>query len=38
MKTSFAKLVAVGWRPVALMVAESAWIAVVVLAAVYWIL
>ncbi len=38
MKTSFAKLVAVGWRPVALMVAETAWIAVVVLAAVYWIL
>jgi uncharacterized integral membrane protein (TIGR00698 family) len=38
MKTSFRKLAAVGWRPVALMVAETAWIALVVLAAVYWLL
>jgi uncharacterized integral membrane protein (TIGR00698 family) len=34
MKTSFKALAAVGWRPVALMVLETAWIAAVVLAAV----
>ncbi|HWA62787.1 MAG TPA: putative sulfate exporter family transporter [Caulobacteraceae bacterium] len=34
MKTSFKDLVAVGWRPVALMVLETAWIATLVLAAV----
>lgn len=36
MKTSFKDLIAVGWRPVALMVAETAWIAALVLAAVTW--
>jgi len=36
MKTSFKDLVAVGWRPVGLMVAETAWIALVVFAAVTW--
>ncbi len=34
MKTSFKALIAVGWRPVAVMVAETAWIAGLVLAAV----
>jgi uncharacterized integral membrane protein (TIGR00698 family) len=34
MKTSFKELVAVGWRPVGLMVLETAWIAGLVLAAV----
>ena len=34
MKTSFKALIAVGWRPVAVMVAETAWIASLVLAAV----
>jgi uncharacterized integral membrane protein (TIGR00698 family) len=34
MKTSFKALIAVGWRPVALMVLETAWIGAVVLAAV----
>jgi hypothetical protein len=34
MKTSFKALAAVGWRPVALMVLETAWIAAVVLTAV----
>lgn len=34
MKTSFRKLAAVGWRPVALMVAETAWIAGLVLVVV----
>lgn len=34
MKTSFKDLVAVGWRPVGLMVAETVWIGVLVLAAV----
>jgi uncharacterized integral membrane protein (TIGR00698 family) len=34
MKTSFGDLVKVGWRPVALMVLETAWVAAVVLAAV----
>jgi uncharacterized integral membrane protein (TIGR00698 family) len=33
MKTSFKSLVAVGWRPVALMVAETVWVAVLVAAA-----
>jgi uncharacterized integral membrane protein (TIGR00698 family) len=37
MKTSFKDLVAVGWRPVGLMVAETAWIFAVVLAAVFWL-
>jgi uncharacterized integral membrane protein (TIGR00698 family) len=37
MKTSFRKLAAVGWRPVGLMVVETAWIAVIVLAAVIWL-
>ena len=34
MKTSFKDLAAAGWRPVALMVAETAWIAGLVLAVV----
>jgi uncharacterized integral membrane protein (TIGR00698 family) len=34
MKTSFKALVAVGWRPVALMVAETVWIGVLVMVAV----
>ena len=34
MKTSFKALAAVGWRPVALMVLETVWIAGVVLVAV----
>jgi len=38
MKTSFKKLVAVGWRPIGLMAIETAWIAVVVLGAVIWLL
>jgi uncharacterized integral membrane protein (TIGR00698 family) len=38
MKTSFRKLAAVGWRPVALMVVETAWIAAFVLAIVYGVL
>ena len=38
MKTSFKDLVAVGWRPVGLMIAETAWIFVVVLVAVIWLL
>ncbi len=37
MKTSFGKLVAVGWRPIALMVAETAWIAAVVFVFVKWL-
>jgi len=36
MKTSFKDLIAVGWRPVGLMVAETAWIAAVVFIAVAW--
>lgn len=36
MKTSFKDLIAVGWRPVGLMVAETAWIALLVLVAVTW--
>lgn len=35
MKTSFKALVEVGWRPVGLMVAETAWIGVLVLSAVW---
>jgi uncharacterized integral membrane protein (TIGR00698 family) len=38
MKTSFKHLFAVGWRPVALMVAETVWIAALVLAATTTIL
>jgi uncharacterized membrane protein YadS len=34
MKTSFKDLVAVGWRPVALMVLETSWIAAVTIVAV----
>ncbi|MCE9523386.1 MAG: YeiH family protein [Alphaproteobacteria bacterium] len=37
MKTSFKALIAVGWRPVGLMIAETAWIAVVVFSAVTWL-
>ena len=37
MKTSFKDLFAVGWRPVGLMVAETAWIAALVLASVEWL-
>jgi uncharacterized integral membrane protein (TIGR00698 family) len=37
MKTSFGDLVKVGWRPVALMVLETVWVGVLVLAAVlFW--
>jgi uncharacterized integral membrane protein (TIGR00698 family) len=38
MKTSFKDLILVGWRPVGLMVVETAWIAVLVLAAVEFLL
>jgi uncharacterized integral membrane protein (TIGR00698 family) len=38
MKTSFKDLIVVGWRPVGLMVVETAWIAVLVLAAVEFML
>ena len=38
MKTSFKTLVEVGWRPVALMVAETAWIGMLVLLAVEFLL
>jgi uncharacterized membrane protein YadS len=34
MKTSFKALVTVGWRPVGLMIAETAWIGVLVLSVV----
>ena len=34
MKTSFKALIAVGWRPVAVMVIETAWIFAVVMTAV----
>jgi uncharacterized integral membrane protein (TIGR00698 family) len=34
MKTSFKAMATVGWRPVALMIAETAWIAALVLAAI----
>jgi uncharacterized integral membrane protein (TIGR00698 family) len=36
MKTSFKDLAAVGWKPIALMLAETAWIATVTLVAVLW--
>jgi uncharacterized integral membrane protein (TIGR00698 family) len=36
MKTSFKDLIAVGWRPVGLMVSETLWIALLVLVAVIW--
>ncbi len=38
MKTSFKALFAVGWRPIGLMVAETAWIAVLVLASVKYLI
>ena len=38
MKTSFKDVMTAGWRPVALMVVETAWIAGVVLVAVEWFL
>lgn len=38
MKTSFKDLAAVGWKPIALMLGETAWIAVVTLAVVVWAL
>lgn len=37
MKTSFKDLIAVGWRPVGLMVAETFWIGLLVLVAVMWL-
>jgi uncharacterized membrane protein YadS len=37
MKTSFKALLAAGWRPVAIMVAETLWIGGVVLAAVVYL-
>ena len=38
MKTSFKDLFAVGWRPIGLMLAETAWIALVVLGAVEFLI
>jgi len=38
MKTSFKSLLAVGWRPIALMVAETLWLAALVLAAILLVL
>jgi len=38
MKTSFKKLIEVGWRPVGLMIVETGWIAALVFAAVMWVL
>lgn len=38
MKTSFKELAVVGWRPVALIVAETGWIAFLVLAALFFVL
>ena len=38
MKTSFRDLFAAGWRPVGLMLAETAWIAVLVFASVKFII
>lgn len=38
MKTSFKKLIEVGWRPVGLMIFETGWIAALVFAAVMWLL
>jgi uncharacterized integral membrane protein (TIGR00698 family) len=37
MKTSFRKLAAVGWRPIALMVFETAWLAGLVFVVVRWL-
>lgn len=36
MKTSFQKLAAVGWKPVALMIAETLWLGALVVAAMRW--
>ena len=38
MKTSFKSLVVVGWRPVALMVVETVWIAILVLLSVRYLI
>ena len=38
MKTSFKELAVVGWRPVALIVAETGWIALLVLGALFFVL
>jgi len=38
MKTSFKKLIEVGWRPVGLMIVETGWIAALVFTAVMWVL
>lgn len=38
MKTSFKELAVVGWRPVVLIVAETGWIAVLVLCALFFVL
>ena len=38
MKTSFKDLFAVGWRPVGLMLCETAWIAALVLASVWFVI
>ena len=38
MKTSFKDLFAAGWRPVGLMIAETTWIAALVLASVEWLI
>ena len=37
MKTSFKDLLAVGWRPIGLMLAETVWIALLVLAVVEFV-
>ena len=36
MKTSFRQLARMGWQPVKLIVAETLWLAILVLAAVLW--
>jgi uncharacterized membrane protein YadS len=36
MKTSFGQLARAGWRPLALIVIETAWIAAFVLAVIVW--
>ncbi len=38
MKTSFKELAVVGWRPVALVVAETAWIAALVLGSLFFVI
>ncbi len=38
MKTSFKELAVVGWRPVALVVAETGWIALLVLGALFFVI